>query len=128
MYKVEITHNQDMEFSVKSGESEFIIDAKSKGVTPLDALLAGLGSCIGVYIRKYAQGAKLNLTNFKIDVCADLSSESPFSFKQINVSIDLNNSQLDERRKKALLEFIKNCPAHNTLKGNPLIEFKLLEA
>lgn len=126
MYKVQITHNQDLAFTVKSGESEFIIDAKGKGLTPLDALLAGLGSCLGVYIRKYAQGSKISLENFKLNVFAELSSESPFYFRKINVDIDLKNSGLDERRQKALLEFIKNCPAHNTLKGNPLIEFKLI--
>ncbi|MDD5478024.1 MAG: OsmC family protein [Candidatus Omnitrophica bacterium] len=125
MYKVQVTHNQDLAFTVKAGESEFIIDAKGKGLTPLDALLAGVGSCLGVYIRKYAQGSKLNLENFKLNVFAELSNESPFSFRKINVDIDLKNSGLDERRQKALLEFIKNCPAHNTLKGNPLIEFKL---
>ncbi|MDO8489199.1 MAG: OsmC family protein [Candidatus Omnitrophota bacterium] len=125
MYKVEITHNSDFAFTVKTGQSEFIIDAQGKGLTPLDALLAGLGSCAGVYIRKYAQGSKLNLENFKINVSAELYSESPFSFRQIRVDIDLKNCQLDERRQKALLEFIKNCPAHNTLKGNPVIEFKI---
>jgi len=126
MYKVQVTHNQDLAFTAKAGESEFIIDAKGKGLTPLDALLAGLGSCLGVYIRKYAQGSKLNLENFKLDVSAELSSQAPFSFKKISVDLDLKNSGLDERRQKALLEFIKNCPAHNTLKGNPLIEFKLI--
>lgn len=127
MYKAEITHNADFAFTVKTGESEFIIDAKGKGLTPLDALLTGLGTCIGVYIRKYAQGSKLTVENFKINVSAELSAESPFSFRQISVDIDLKNCQLDERRKKALLEFIKNCPAHNTLKGNPQIEFKFTE-
>lgn len=126
MYKVEVTHNSDFAFTVKTGESEFIIDAKGKGVTPLDALLAGLGSCIGVYIRKYAEGSKLKLEGFKIDVSAELLGPAPFSFKQINVDIDLKNCQLDERRQKALLEFVKNCPAHNTLKGNPQIGFKLI--
>lgn len=125
MYKVRVTHNQDLAFTVKAGESEFIIDAKGKGLTPLDALLAGLGSCLGVYIRKYAQGSKLNLENFKLNVFAELSNESPFYFRKISVDIDLKNSGLDERRQKALLEFIKNCPAHNTLKGSPLIEFRL---
>jgi len=125
MYSVQVIHNQDLAFTVKVGESEFIIDAKGKGLTPLDALLAGLGSCLGVYIRKYAQGAKLNLENFKLNVFAELSSESPFYFRKISVDIDLKNSGLDERRQKALLEFIKNCPAHNTLKGSPLIEFTL---
>jgi len=126
MYKVQVTHNQDLAFTVKVGESELIIDAKGKGLTPLDALLAGLGSCLGVYIRKYALGSKLNLENFKLNVVAELSSESPFSFRKISIDIELKNSGLDERRQKALLEFIKNCPAHNTLKGNPSIEFKLI--
>jgi putative redox protein len=126
MYKVQVIHHQDLAFTVKTNESEFIIDAKGKGLTPLDAFLAGLGSCIGVYICKYAEGAKLNLKNFKIDVSAQLSSESPFSFRKISVDIDLKNLGLDDRRQKALLEFIKHCPAHNTLKGNPEIEFKLL--
>jgi len=126
MHKVQVTHNQDLIFTVKTNDSEFVIDAKGSGLTPLDALLAGLGSCIGVYIRKYADGLKLNLNNFKIDVSAELSKNSPFSFRQINVAIDLKACSLDERRQRALLEFVKNCPAHNTLKGNPEIEFKLI--
>lgn len=126
MYKVEITHNQEMAFTAKVGTSEFIIDAQGQGLTPLDALLTGLGSCIGVYIRKYAVGSKLELKNFKVSVSAQLCSQSPFSFKQIDVQIDLKDCPLDERRHKSLLEFIKNCPAHNTLKGNPQMEFKLL--
>ena len=125
MYNVEVRHQQDLAFMVKTNESEFIIDAKGKGLTPLDALLTGLGSCIGVYIRKYAEGSKLNLANFKINVSAELSKDSPVSFRQISVAIDLKSSQIDERRQRALLEFIKNCPAHNTLKTSPLIEFKL---
>lgn len=125
MFKTEITHNSDFAFTVKTGESQFLVDAKGNGMTPLDVLLAGLGSCIGVYIRKYAVGSKLNLEGFKINVSAELSGESPFSFRQISVNIDLKNCQMDERRQKALLEFVKNCPAHNTLKGNPQIDFKL---
>jgi uncharacterized OsmC-like protein len=115
-----------MAFSVKAGESEFSIDAQGKGLTPLDALLAGLGSCVGVYIRKYAQGSKLKLENFKVNVSAELSRESPLVFRQISVEIDLQPFCIDERRQKALLEFIKNCPVHNTLHENPQIEFKLI--
>ncbi len=126
MYKVQIRHNQALAFTVKTNESEFIVDAQGKGLTPLDALLAGLGSCVGVYICKYAQGAKLDLKDFKVEVSAQLSSDAPFSFRTISVEIDLKNSGLDERRQKALLEFVKHCPAHNTLKNNPEIEFKLI--
>ncbi len=125
MYEVELVHNQDLNFTARAGKAEFIIDAKSEGVTPLDALLAGLGSCVGVYIRKYAEGAKLELNNFKVKVSAQLSKEAPICFKQIEVAIDLKGACLDQRRVDVLLNFIKNCPAHDTLKNNPQIEFKL---
>ena len=125
MYQVEITHNQDLNFTAKTGESEFVIDAKGKGFGPLDAFLAGLGSCIGVYIRKYSEGAKLDLSNFKVKVSAELSKDAPFCFRQIFVEVELKGALLDERRQKALAEFIKNCPVHNTIKGSPQIEFKI---
>lgn len=126
MYRIEVVHNQEMAFSVKAGESEFTVDAKGKGLIPLDALLAGLGTCVGVYIRKYAEGSKLDLQNFKVNVTAELSREPVLCFKQISVEIDLKSRLIDERRQKSLLEFIKNCPVHNTLKAGPSIEFKLL--
>lgn len=126
MYRVEAVHSKDFAFKIESGGHQFIIDAKGKdGLTPPDALLASLGSCIGVYIRKYAEGDKLDLVNFNIIVEAQFTKEQPISFKTINVSIDLKGAELDDRRKKTLLEFIKNCPVHNTLKGNPLVEIKL---
>jgi len=127
MYNVEITHKQDLAFEVKTARSELIVDAQGQGVGPLEALLAGLGTCIGVYICKYAQGSKLDFNNFKIKVSASLTHQAPFSFSLISVQIDLKGYNLDDRRKRALLEFIKNCPAHNTLKGSPVIEFKLSE-
>ena len=126
MYKVEIESKGDYRFSVTSKEVSFDVDAKGKdGVTPPDVLLASLGSCVGVYIRKYADGAKIGLDAFEVSVEGDLGSEAPYRFRQIKVSVDLKGSSLDDRRKRALLEFVKNCPIHNTLKGNPDIEMTL---
>lgn len=121
MYRVEVSSEGAYKFSVKSKGYEFSIDALGKGVTPPDALLASLAGCIGVYIRKYADGAKLAVGNFSITVEADLGKEAPYYFRQINVAVDLKGAELDDRRKKALLEFVKNCPVHNTLKMNPSI-------
>lgn len=126
MYRAEITGNPDSSFKVKSGDYEFLIDTKGKGITPPDTLLASLGACVGVYIRKYCEGSKFKLDNFRITVEAEFSKEAPIGFKQINVSLDLKGAQLDEPRKQALLAFIKNCPIHNTLKINPSIDVKLI--
>ena len=126
MYKVDIYSTRDFEFKAKAGNAEFVIDAKGNEFTPPDALLAALGSCIGVYIRKYAEGAKITLNNFTIHLEAEFSKELSISIKHIYVAIDLKTAGLDERRSKSLLDFIKNCPVHNTLKGNPEIEIELI--
>ena len=126
MYRVDITNKGDYAFDVKSKDYEFTVDIKGKGVTPPDTLLASIGSCIGVYIRKYAEGAHLDIKDFDIVVEADFSKEAPISFRKIDIAIDLKGSVLDERRKRALLEFIKNCPVHNTIKNNPEIAVSML--
>lgn len=121
MYKVDITAAGDYKFNVRSKDAEFIVDTKGGGMTPPDTLLASLGSCVGVYMRKYADGARLDLGNFSVSVEGDLGREAPYYFRQIKVSVDLKGAAIDEKRKAALLAFIKNCPIHNTLKNNPAI-------
>lgn len=126
MYKVEIQSKGEYRFAVRSKDAGFDVDAKgAHALTPPDVLLASLGSCVGVYIRKYADGAKIGLDAFEVTVEGDLGSEAPYRFRQIKVSVDLKGSSLDDRRKTALLEFVKNCPIHNTLKGDPDIEMTL---
>ena len=125
MYRVDITNAGDYSFKVKSKDYEFIVDTKGKGITPPDALLASLGTCVGVYLRKYTEGAKLALPEFNVSVDADFSKETPVCFRRININVDLKGTQLDDRRLKAMQEFVKNCPVHNTIKNNPEVEIKI---
>lgn len=127
MYRVEVTNaNNNSAFKVKSKDYEFIMGTKGKGMTPPDTLLASLGGCIGVYLRKYLEGYKLATGDFSITVESDLSENQPVSFKDINVFIDLKGLQINEHKQARLLEFIKNCPIHNTLETKPHIEIKLV--
>jgi uncharacterized OsmC-like protein len=125
MYKVEITGGLDSSFNVKSKNYQLVIDTKGKGITPPETLLASLGTCIGVYIRKYAEGTKLTLGEFSITVEAEFCKEKPFYFKVINVLVNLKGTRLDENRKKALVMFVKNCPIHNTLKNISDVDIKI---
>jgi uncharacterized OsmC-like protein len=123
MYHADISNSGGYSFKIKSKDYEFVVDAK--GMAPPDALLASLGSCVGVYLRKYAESAKLALPEFEISVDADLSKEAPVCFKKIDIRIDLKGAQFDERRLKAMLDFVKNCPVHNTLKQDPEVEIAI---
>ncbi len=126
MYRVEVTGNPDSSFKVKSADYEFIIGLKGKSINPPDTLLASLASCVGVYIRKYCEGSGLTLNNFSVTAEAEFCQDKPMGFKEIGVSIDLKGAELDERRKKAPLEFIKNFPVHNTLHMNPVVDIKII--
>jgi uncharacterized OsmC-like protein len=126
MYSVEVTNGPGSTLIAKSKDAQITIGLDGKSMTPPDSLLASLGSCIGVYMRKYAQGAKLPLENFSIKLEAQFSKESPICFREIKVEIDLKGIELDERRKKALLEFVKNCPVHKTLEAGSIVEITLV--
>lgn len=126
MYSVDITNTEKGAFKVNSEGYEFIVGGKDQGASPPGTLLAGLGTCLGVYIRKYSESAGLGLKDFGIKVQADFVKEPKVHFKDINVSIDFKGASIDERRKGAILNFIKNCPVHNTLKASPNININLL--
>ena len=119
MYHVDIANAGDYSFSVKSKDYEFIVDVKGKGISPPDTLLASIGTCIGVYLRKYTEGARLALQEFNISVDAEFSKEAPICFRKIDVNVDLKGTKFNEQRLKAMHEFVKNCPLHNTIKNNP---------
>ena len=125
MYRVEVVNDGDSIFKARSRDYEFIIDIKGKGITPPDTLLASLASCVGVYIRKYAEGANILLDRFMVTAEAEFSQEPPVGFRAIRVCVDLKGAQLDETKRESLLRFIKNCPVHNTLQGNPVIELRI---
>jgi putative redox protein len=126
MYQVTITHKDDQRFVVSSKDYEFMIDTKGGGVTPPDALLASLGSCLGVYIRKYAESARLELNGFTMYVKAELTKEPPVRFASIDTVVDFKGAPLDERRKQSLMEFIRKCPVHNTIEGSPRVDVTFL--
>lgn len=125
MYQVEIINKGGSGFVAKTNASELSVDTKPDSITPLDLLLAGLGSCLGVFLRRYAEGVKLDLPAFSVRVEAELSKD-PLCFKEMSVTVDFKGKEFDDQRKKAILEFIKSCPVHNTLKNSPQINIRIL--
>lgn len=119
MYQAEVFCAKDMTFQVKSKGYEITIAGKSGAISPLDTLLAAVGACAGVYIRKFAESIKLPMGNFIVRVEAELTDKAPYRFDQIQLSIDLQGVTLDESKRESLLRFVRNCPVHQTLKANP---------
>ncbi|MDP8292867.1 MAG: OsmC family protein [Candidatus Orphnella occulta] len=125
MYKVDIVNKSGYSFKATSDGHEFYIDAKGNGPSPSSLFLASLGSCIGVYIRKYLDGVKIESDKFTVEVESEFAKERPISFKEIRVRINLEDMDIDEKRKKSLLHFVKNCPIHGTISSKPTIDIDI---
>ncbi len=128
MYKITVEHEKNMNFKVRGHDAEMVIDADGGAIAPLEAMLASLGACAGVYIRKFAWSVKLPLEKFKVTVQGDLTDKAPYAFKKIEILVDLKGAKLDESKRASLLRFIKNCPVHQTLKINPEIDITLIKS
>ncbi len=125
MYHVDVNCKEGSVFDVTSGEAKMTIDSTGNNMSPLHTLLAALGSCVGVYLRRYADNLKLPIKEFSVCIESDLVKDNTPGFRWINVSIDLKGAPLDDAKKEGLMRFIQNCPAHNTLRGNTEIDFNL---
>jgi uncharacterized OsmC-like protein len=125
MYKVDISCKEGSVFDVTSGEAKVTIDMTEKNLGPLPTLLAALGSCMGTFLRRYADNMKLPIKEFSVSVESDLVKENPMGFRYISVSIDLKGAKLDDTKRDGLMRFIGNCPVGNTLRGNPEINVVL---
>ena len=122
MYHVDVSCKEDSVFNVTSGGAKVTIDmAEKENLGPLPTLLAALGSCMGVFLRRYADNMKLPIKEFSISLEAELEKTPVMSFKKINVAVDLKGAPLDQAKKDNLMRFVNNCPVHNTLHGNPEI-------
>ena len=131
MYEIEVLYRGRFKYSIKSLNYEVKVDFPKDdaslvdGITPPALLLASLGSCLAVYLERYLNSSKISFDRFTIKVNSDICKDPPKYLKDINIKIDIQASQLDKSRKESLLEFIKNCPVHNTLIHNPAVNIIL---
>jgi putative redox protein len=127
--KIRIKHEEGYRFIAQAGEHKFYIDQpKDKGgsdlgMNPLEVFLSSLGSCVAVYTKRYCQDAKIDYAGLSVDIDAELSQDRPFRFSDIKVKIALGKDV--DNRKDALLNFVRNCPIHNTVSGHPNISIEV---
>jgi uncharacterized OsmC-like protein len=126
MYTVAVSNKGTGVFNVTARENTMAIEPMGKGFAPAEVLLASLGSCIGLYIRRYAEQTAVGIQEFDIRLESDWSQEKPMALKKIIAQVDFKGLVLDPRRKDALLAFVKNCPIKATLAVNPEIDITIV--
>ena len=92
-----------------------------KGATPVELVLAGLGSCKAITLQMYAERKGWDLANIEVDV----SHKKVNRKYQILVSLALKGN-LSEEQKQRLLQIADKCPVHKLLQASAEIETVLI--
>ncbi|MDP1558514.1 MAG: alpha/beta fold hydrolase [Nitrosomonas sp.] len=100
-----------------------------RGVNPYELLLAALGCCTSMTLRRYANHKKIQLQDIEVELMHDRvhaddcgsCEEQDQLIDKITRSITLTGD-LDEKQRARLIEIAKLCPVHKTLVNQIQIE------
>lgn len=128
--KSEIIFLKEDIFQVKAQSSTaqiYVDKAKeayaSLGPNPLELFLSSLGSCIGIYAKRYFTMHSIVFKKLTIESKADFSEDSPARLINIKVKVHTDVNLGDKR--DVFMRFISNCPIHNTVKNTKEIEITI---
>jgi uncharacterized OsmC-like protein len=87
------------------------------GMSPVELLVASLGTCIGYYITVFCQRHEIPTDGLKVELAWEFA-EDPHRIGSIEARIKLP-AKLDEKKKAGLLRMVRGCTVHNTLESKP---------
>jgi putative redox protein len=133
MNRMEVLHLENLQHEATIRSHSIVLDeppeagGDDQGMTPYEALLAGLGGCIAITVRLYARRKNWPLEDIRVTLthernhardCQDC--ESPESVGMLDVireKVELTGDLSDEQRTR-LHEIAGRCPVHRSLTGN----------
>ena len=113
-YRQDITINNKFHLTA---DEPLDLGGDYEGATPVELVLAGLGSCKAITLKMYAERKGWNLTH--VDVA--ISHQKINQQYQISVRLHLAGNLTEDQRQR-LLEVADKCPVHKLLKSEAQIE------
>jgi putative redox protein len=110
------THKVVTDMAVSEG-------GQDQGFRPTELMVAALGGCLGKAIARYCQTIKAPSDGIELYLTYEMADE-PRRVKSIVIDIELPEG-FPEERKKAIMNVVKSCPVHNTLKTGPEIDVNI---
>jgi len=129
MNNLTVAYQGGIKFEAMTGKHKLIIDlppekgGTDEGMAPPDLFVASLGSCIGVYVVRYCQNAKIDTEGCAISLDWSLSDDKK-SIAAVEVKIRLPKADPGPRA-RAVLEAARSCLIHNTLHGGLNVDISL---
>jgi len=128
MARLKAIYEGGAKFTVACRNHEITIDqpedngGENAGMTPPEIMAGSMASCIGFYVARYCQQAKIDATGLFVSCDWQVGGE-PRHMESFDISINL--PALPENRKKAVERVAKGCLIHATLGQNPEIKISL---
>ena len=133
MARMEVLHLDKLQHEATTRSHSIVLDepidlgGDDHGMNPYEVLLAGLGGCIAMTVRLYAQHKGWPLEDVKVTLshdkthakdCQDCASDLDAGILDvIRRKVELNGNLTDEQRAR-LHEIAGRCPVHRTLTGS----------
>ncbi len=121
MYRASIENRGDTQYHATTKDSAFVLDTAGHGANPVDTLLASLCACVGHYVRDFLHDRGIAYGGFTVDAEATATADQK-KLAGITLWIDLQDTQLGDRERVALLAFVERCRVHGTLREGCPIE------
>jgi len=130
MARLKAIYEGGAKFRVACRDHEITIDqpedngGENAGMTPPEIMAGSMASCIGFYVARYCQQAKIDTTDLFVSCDWQVGGE-PKHMESFDIQINLPD--LPENRRKAVERVAKGCLIHATLGQSPEINIALNE-
>ncbi len=113
-YRQDITINDKFHLTA---DEPLDLGGDDAGATPVELVLAGLGSCKAITLKMYAERKGWELVSVDVDVSHQKINQQ----YQISVRLHLTGNLTDDQRQR-LLKIADQCPVHKLLQSETQIE------
>ena len=113
-YRQDITINDKFHLTA---DEPLDLGGDDAGATPVELVLAGLGSCKAITLKMYAERKGWELASVDVDVSHQKINQQ----YQISVRLHLTGNLTDDQRQR-LLKIADKCPVHKLLQSETQIE------
>ncbi len=129
MSDLTVSWEEGVAFRIKARKIEIVSDqpsdegGKDLGLSPIELLIASLGSCIGYYVARYCERHDISRSGLRVDLDWT-DAENPHRIGAIRATIMIP-SHVPEPKRAALIRVAEGCTVHHTLTHPPQIAVDL---
>ena len=118
-----------VQLAVQVRKHHFLVDqpieegGQDEGITPVEMLVASLGTCIGYFAVRFCQRHKIQTQGLKVSMEWDYT-EQPHRIGSMTAHVNLPVT-LDSALKTRLEKVLEGCTVHNSITLAPKISIRL---